>query len=95
VSVYRFEVACVQANGDDITEMVDSAREITYRTFFQYASRADVEGLFPFYDRTARHGGLSIKKDWHVRYFKSRYRGRPCYYLVHSAIEYVFTRVRA
>jgi len=83
---FHYEICCVNANGDDISEMVDRSRPITYRTFFKHVSKEEVLELFPVYG-----DGLTIKQDWAVQYARSRYQGRPCYYLIHSAIEYVFT----
>lgn len=28
--------------------------------------------------------------DWHVSYHRSMFRGKPCIYVRHSAIEYIF-----
>lgn len=77
---FTFVTDCVSANGRDITEMVDSAREITYRTIATYC---DLESVFP-------HSNPPLSRDWAVRFYKSKYRGRLCYFVVHSAIEYVF-----
>ena len=35
--------------------------------------------------------GLHLKDDWHVNYYRSTFRGQPCYYAKHSAIEHIFT----
>ena len=42
------------------------------------------------YDTGSERGGLRLKDDWHVGYFKSTYDGKPCYYIDHSRIEYIF-----
>lgn len=34
--------------------------------------------------------GLTMARDYHVSYHKSRFRGQPCVYFRWSAIEYVF-----
>jgi len=88
---YYFEIDCVSAKGEDISEMVDLSREISYQTFFSHVNLNEVMEIFPFYERDSRLG-LTLKNDWAVSYFKSWYRGRPCYFIVHSAIEYVFTK---
>jgi hypothetical protein len=77
---FVFITDCVSAKGSDIQDMVDRAREITYRTISTYCELSDVFG----------HPSPSLKKDWAVRFFKSKYQGLPCYYVCHSAIEYVF-----
>lgn len=47
-----------------------------------------------YHDRelTKSRGGLRWKDDWAISYHKSVYRGEPCYYYCHSAIEYVFVK---
>jgi len=59
--------------------------EVSYRTMRRrcvgLADKAKELG----YDRW-----LPLKRDWHVAYFRSYYRGRPCYYMVWSAIEYIW-----
>lgn len=89
---YRYETCCVNAIGDDITAMVDVAREITLRTFRKHCDTREWEEHMG-YSRRGR-GGLPLSRDWHVSYHKSKYQGRPCYYARHSAIEHIFTRER-
>ena len=90
MKTFHFETCCINAKGNDIREMVDQSRDLTYRTFFRYVSIEEVLELFPVYERTVRTG-LTIKKDYCIQYSKSKYQDRPCYYLTHSAIEYIFT----
>lgn len=83
-----YETCCVNANGDDILEMVDKATQITYRTFCSHIKPEALKELIESlgYKRL----GLSLKKDWAVSFYKSKYKNKPCYYLVHSMIEYIF-----
>jgi hypothetical protein len=86
--MFEYETCCVNADGDDITEMCDQSISITYRTFISKlspAARKEIKGMLG-YERQ----GLTLKGDWHVSYHRSKYQGKRCYYLVHSAIEYVF-----
>ena len=87
---YRFETDCIAARGEDIDAMRAGAREVTYRTMLRWC---DLVGLAEQlgYCRSSRQG-ITLKGDWGVSYYKSTYRGRPCYFLVWSAIEYVFVR---
>lgn len=87
---HTFHTTCVDSDGPSIDAMTDAAREVTRRTFQRRCDwRPWAQGLG--YSLT-RDGGLPLARDWHVAYFKSRYRGRPCYYAVHSAIEHIFVR---
>lgn len=86
---YTFETNCVSANGDDINAMRDTAKQISYQTFRKSltstAFAAICDGL------GYKRGELTLKKDWHVGYYRGTYLGKPCVYLVWSAIEYIFT----
>lgn len=104
---YRYETCCVNADGGDISDMVDSAVDVTYEEFMRnvpldqiFASgigygydwppaKLIVAGIDP---HEVGRQGLTLKKDWHVSYHKSTYQGRPCYFMCHSAIEYVFVK---
>jgi hypothetical protein len=77
--------------GEAITAMTDRAKDIPYRTFAKMVGRDQLEALFPIYDWSRRPKTLTLKRDWHVRYSVSEWRGIPCAYLTHSAIEYIFT----
>jgi hypothetical protein len=90
---WQFETCCVNSDGPSITAMVDNARDITRRTFLRHVDRdnlASVEASLK-YDTGTERGGLRMSKDYHVSYHRSTYRGRPCVYFRHSAIEYIFT----
>lgn len=89
---YGYTTCCVDCYGnvEALQAMIDDARPVTYRTFMEHVSRADLESVFPSYEWRSPQMGLTLKRDWHVAYFKSSFEGRPCYYLVHSAIEYIF-----
>lgn len=73
-----------------LLHMVNDAKEITFRTFFQYCKREEAYKLFD-YERDKRKG-LTLEQDTHVRYYQSTYKGERCFYLVHSAIEYIFMK---
>jgi hypothetical protein len=90
---YRYEMNCIGSDGQSITAMQEAARPITRRTFLAHADRADVIDLERSlsYDTGTERGGLRMSKDWHVGYYRSTYRGRPCVYFDHSHIEYIFT----
>lgn len=77
---FVFETDCVHANGDDITDMVDMAREIKVSTFLKHV---DIDPM---------EFGVDLRKDWHVHFYKSKYKGKPCYFLDHSCIEYVYVK---
>lgn len=87
-----YRTCCVNSTASAINAMVDRAREVTYRTFRKHVSAAvmDEWAANMGYDVGSRRGGLRLKADWHVSYHKSVYRGNNCWYIRHSAIEYIF-----
>jgi hypothetical protein len=72
-----------------LTKMIDEAVEISYRTFCKHCSWREASELFG-YDTHPKQGGLMLKNDWAVTYQRSTYKGKRCYVLCHSAIEYIF-----
>jgi len=75
---FILETTCVSANGDDIIDMVDAAREIKVGTFLK---RVEIDPM---------EFGVDLRKDWHVHFYKSKYKGKPCYFMDHSSIEHVY-----
>jgi len=95
---YYFVTDCVSAKGDDITEMVDEAEDVTWEEFNRHVSNDEIRlvmGDFYDYDDQDNNAGLKFQDDPYVSFHKSVYRGRPCYYFDHSAIEYVFCPINA
>lgn len=90
---FHYETCCVESDGPSITAMVDRAREITYRTFRRHCAGVDAWAKAHGYG--LRPPELTLKQDWHVAYYKSVYRSRPCYFLVWSAIEFIWTEAEA
>lgn len=80
---------CTSAKARHLEPMVDNAKEITFKTFMKHVDLDEMRGIFQMYD-WGRSGGLKMKDDFMVSYYKSKYRGKPCYYVEHSCIEYIF-----
>lgn len=88
---FHYITNCVSSTAEKINSMIDhpSNREINYNTFMNYVSKEQLSELFPYYNWDNR-GGLKLKDDWAVSYYKSVYENNPCVYMVRSAIEYIF-----
>ncbi len=84
--MYEYLTCCVASTAELINDMTDNGRKITANTFFKHVSLQEVNEQFGYTGTCIP----SIKKDWHVAYYKSTYDGQRCYYLVHSAIEYIY-----
>jgi hypothetical protein len=78
--------------------MTEDPLQITWDTFRKHVPVDEVQRIFPSYSyqrETYNHVGeltigFHIKDDWAVGFFRSRYRGKRCYYISHSGIEYIF-----
>ena len=71
--------------------MIEEAQDITRRTFLNHVDgkdRRDLETQLGY--SLTRDGGLTMKRDYHVSYHRSRLHGQTVYFFTHSAIEYVF-----
>ena len=84
---YEYLTCCVHSDAQSIHDMVDRARQVSLRTFRKHCESFEWEQGMGY----LRRGGLPLSRDWHVAYFKSEYQGQPCYYVVHSATEHIFT----
>lgn len=96
---FTFVTDCVHSTADKINAMIESSTQITWETFIKHVDIEEIRSLFGFY---AWHGEsvpdgwngrrklLHIKDDYTVTFNKGTYEDKPCYYIVHSAIEYIF-----
>jgi hypothetical protein len=88
---FQYLTNCVGSDGPSITAMQEQSREVTRKTFQRHVEGlSEIEQRFGYFQHPSQ--GLTMKNDWHVRYYKSVYRGRPCYYFDHSRIEYIFVQ---
>jgi len=96
---FRFETDCVGVPKQDVPaliKMIEEAVGVTRRTFLCHVHRGDLaelERALKYADHPAR--GMTMAADWHVRYRRSSFKGRRCYFFDHSGIEYIFTERKA
>jgi hypothetical protein len=98
VKRFSYETCCVSSDGQSINDMRDheSCREVTYRTMLRNCVALIDWSVQNGYDRrvnAADSHGLTLRNDPYVAYYRSTFRGRRCYYLVWSAIEFIWTEV--
>ena len=87
---FNYQTSCVNSTAEAIHAMVDAARDITLATLRRHCADLDEWARGMTYAIGAERG-LHLKDDWAVSYHKSTYKGRPCYYIRHSCIEYIWT----
>ena len=85
---YVFETSGVDAKGEDITEMVNRARRVPPETFFKYVDVREAQARLGY----IKDGFPTLKRAQFVELYKSKYIGTPCFFIVHSAIEYVWVQ---
>jgi len=92
----KYLINCVSCKDvEALHEMIDNSREITWKTFKKYVKPPHVEEIFPDYSYRGERDkpgacDFHIKDDYAVSFHKSKFKGQPCVYIVHSAIEYIF-----
>ena len=76
----------------DLEALIDKGRDISVRTFKDRIGNGAFRDLAESlgYDTGRSRGGIRLEDDCHVAFRKAPFRGGVCYYLVWSAIEYVF-----
>ena len=89
---YHYQYNCVCPADTDIEELyciVDDNKEITYSTFLKHVG---VEEFKELCNNLGYGKCLHIKNDWSVFYRKAKFQSATIYFLVQSAIEYVFKK---
>lgn len=96
MSAFSYETNCTVASPGPIQHMIDRAVDVSYDTLARRVGTQELAEVFPDYTwgRWGEDNGLRMREDWAVSYYRSVYRGLPCYFVVHSGIEYVFVENR-
>lgn len=90
----QYLTSCVGLGTDEVADLLwmqDTAVEVQYHCFVRNTDWKPLARQLG-YAVDPGEKGLRMTKDWHIRFYKSTWKGEECYYLKHSAIEYIFTR---
>ena len=82
---------CTNLPHRDVIATVAGARAISRRTFLRYVDREalhSLELMLGYELHPSR--GMTMAADGYVTYARSQFRGRPCVYVEHSSITYIF-----
>ena len=79
-----FVGTCVTLPARELDKFDESSRDITYRTFAKHVGRAEIQELNKSF-------GVPISRDWHVKFAKGKWRGKPAVCLFHSSIHHIYT----
>lgn len=81
----------VDADVDELDRMTGTARDIEFDTFARHVDWKEIAGLMGYVTQPDQ-AGMELAKDRCVSFHSSTWRGERVYYLVHSAIEFVFRK---
>jgi hypothetical protein len=88
----RFPLIAQCNNGTATNEELDYLyahdREIKFDAFARHVDLQDLSERLGY--AFGPQKGLHLRKDWHVRFFISRFRGKRCYHLDWSHIDHIF-----
>ena len=74
-----------------LCDMISSGRSISRSTFLRHVARRDRETVETALGYALRGGrDLTMRRDWHVAYYRGVLHGVRVWFFKHSAIEYVF-----
>jgi len=93
----RFFNTCVNWPEHDVPalcQMIDQEHTITRRTFLSHVDKVDQQELERHlgYAPHAKDSALTMRRDWHVSYHRSKLHEETVYYFKHSGIEHVFRK---
>jgi hypothetical protein len=93
--MYTYLTCCVdvhRSEADVLHATIEARQEISRRTFMSKVSRAEMADLFPGYlwNPYDRGRGLRMADDFCVSYYRSTWKGKRCYYVLWSGIEFIF-----
>lgn len=76
----------------DMEFMIDQSKGIAWDSFRIKVDVKDIRKLFPnyYWGKSPVGWDMHIKDDYAVQFCSSQFRGFLCYYIVHSAIEYIW-----
>jgi hypothetical protein len=75
---------------DELEYLYDHDREIKYSTFARHVDIPFISDYLGYIHGSHKQQGLRLKKDWHVRFYSSKFRGKRCYHLDWSQIDHIF-----
>ncbi len=91
---YVFHTDCRSSTAEWIDDMVDNAKDVSYKEFVRNCVIEWDEYPYTIYNTPdgLRDEGLELENDWSVSWNKGKYRGVPCYFMDHSRIEFIYIK---
>lgn len=89
MKAFEFALSCIDSDAESLYAMDEASAQVTYRTMLRNC-RDLLEWAYNHGYCLRSNHGLTLRGDWHVAYYRSTYRGQPCYYLVWSAYHMIW-----
>ena len=88
----KYITNCVNCRSvNELHTMIEKAVKISFDSFIKDIDADELQSLFPDYNwKKGESNGLKLMDDWAVSYWKSKFRKKPCVFINHSSIEYIF-----
>ena len=88
----KYITNCVNCRSvNELHTMIEKAVKISFDNFIKDIDADELQSLFPYYNwEEGDSNGLKLMDDWAVSYWKSKFRKKPCVFINHSSIEYIF-----
>ena len=84
--MYEYIGSCVSLDSEKLFEMVDVAAPVSWGTISNIVGEDVINSVFP-------NANPPLKDDYAVRFYRSFYGMRLCFFIEHSRIEHVFSKV--
>lgn len=76
------------ATNEELEYLYAHDREIKFEAFARHVDLRAISECLGY--AFGHQKGLHLRKDWHTRYYISRFRGKRCYHLDWSHIDHIF-----
>ena len=75
---------CDELEANDLDDYDDTKRPITYRTFQKHVGAGITRSL-------DRRFGIPIGREWHVKFSRGKWQGKPAVCMMHSGYHHIWT----
>jgi len=91
LDTYKFLNTDLYLPADLVANMVLEAKSVTFTYLFKLIPLDELKSLFPDYSWKTR-GGKRLQHDCSSSFFRGKYRGKKCLFIVHQGVRYVFVK---
>jgi hypothetical protein len=92
---FKLAIRCVDAPQNEVEHLNDLYnydREITFKTFAKHVDWKPIAEQMGYVTTKGKQEGLRLVHDYCVKFYKSVWKGTPCYHMDHSSVDFVFLK---